>query len=190
MAIPGWDHDRNHGWAIFGEQIADTRDYDDLPPLAGRFLLAGMSDDSAIPGNPAREIRLTAESESEVMFFDTDCGGVVSNIAYLRFFEVARTRLTDALGMTLAEMSASQVFPAVARTEVDYRKPAKLGDRLSIRARVERFEKVRMHCHFEMRRIGGDEAVIAECRQVCVLVQMPEGRPKRIPAEWLALMEE
>lgn len=124
------------------------------------------------------------------MFFDTDCGGVVSNIAYLRFFEVARTRLTDALGLTLAEMAETNLFPAVARTEVDYRKPARLGDRLRIHAWVERFEKARMHCRFEMRRIGGDEALIAECRQVCVLVQMPGGRPRRIPAEWMALIPE
>lgn len=137
-----------------------------------------------------RTLSTRAECEAEVMFFDTDCGGVVSNIAYLRHFEVARTRLTDALGLTLAEMSETNLFPAVARTEVDYRKPARLGDRLRIRARVERFEKARLHCHFEMRRIGGDEALIAECRQVCVLVQMPEGKPRRIPAEWLALLPE
>jgi len=31
----------------------------------------------------------------QVMFFDTDCGGVVSNIAYLRFIEIARTRLAE-----------------------------------------------------------------------------------------------
>src|SRR5438552_3577396 len=30
-------------------------------------------------------------TEVQVMFFDTDCGGVVSNIAYLRFIEIART---------------------------------------------------------------------------------------------------
>ena len=31
------------------------------------------------------------ETQEEVMFFDTDCGGVVHNIAYLRFIETART---------------------------------------------------------------------------------------------------
>ncbi len=139
---------------------------------------------------PAAALRSEAETEAEVMFFDTDCGGVVSNIAYLRHFEVARTRLTDALGLTLAEMAETRVFPAVARTEVDYRKPAMLGDRLHIRAWVERFEKVRMHCRFEMRRVGGDGALIAECRQTCVLVQMPEGRPRRLPAEWLSLVPD
>jgi YbgC/YbaW family acyl-CoA thioester hydrolase len=130
------------------------------------------------------------DTEIEVMFFDTDCGGVVSNIAYLRFFEIARTRLTDALGLSLSEMVKTQVFPAVSRTEVDYRKPARLGDKLRIRARIERFEKVRMHCHFEMTRFEGDAAVMAECRQVVVLVQMPEGKPRRIPDAWLRIFPE
>ena len=128
------------------------------------------------------------QTEAEVMFYDTDCAAVVSNIAYLRFYEVARTRLTDALGLTVTEMTASGLFPTVARTEVDYRKPARLGDRLRVRAWVERFDKVRMHCRFEMHRIGGDEALLSECRQVVVLVQLPSGRPRRIPPEWVALV--
>ena len=40
------------------------------------------------------------------MFFDTDLGGVVHNIAYLRFIETARTRLAAQLGMELKEMAA------------------------------------------------------------------------------------
>ncbi|PYK15558.1 MAG: acyl-CoA thioesterase, partial [Verrucomicrobia bacterium] len=39
------------------------------------------------------------------MFFDTDCGGVVSNIAYLRFIEIARTLLAEELGLALTEMA-------------------------------------------------------------------------------------
>ena len=42
----------------------------------------------------------------QVMFFDTDCGGVVSNIAYLRFIEIARTRLAEKLGLALARDGA------------------------------------------------------------------------------------
>jgi hypothetical protein len=44
----------------------------------------------------------------QVMFFDTDCGGVVSNIAYLRFVETARTLLAEELGLALAEMAQTQ----------------------------------------------------------------------------------
>ena len=38
-------------------------------------------------------------TEIQVMFFDTDCGGVVHNIAYLRFVEIARTLLAEELGL-------------------------------------------------------------------------------------------
>ena len=44
-------------------------------------------------------------TEEEIMFFDTDCGGVVHNIAYLRFIETARTRLAAKLGLDLKKMS-------------------------------------------------------------------------------------
>ena len=57
-------------------------------------------------------------TELQVMFFDTDCGGVVHNIAYLRFIEIARTLLAEQLGMALADMAQSQRYPVVVRTEL------------------------------------------------------------------------
>ena len=71
-------------------------------------------------------------TEVQVMFFDTDCGGVVHNIAYLRFIEIARTVLAEQLGLGLADMARNQCYPVVVRTEIDYRRPAALGDRLAI----------------------------------------------------------
>lgn len=38
-------------------------------------------------------------TEDEVMFYDTDCGGVVHNLAYLRMIEACRTKLGAKLGM-------------------------------------------------------------------------------------------
>ena len=65
----------------------------------------------------------------QVMFFDTDCGGVVSNIAYLRFIEIARTHLAEELGLAVVEMAQKETYPVVVRTEIDYRRAARLGDR-------------------------------------------------------------
>jgi YbgC/YbaW family acyl-CoA thioester hydrolase len=120
----------------------------------------------------------------EVMFFDTDCGGVVSNIAYLRFVETARTALTSKLGMSPQDMTESMLFPAVTRTEIDYRKPARLGDKLSVIAELESLGTVRIGCRFEICR-EADSAVLATCRQTLALVQLPRGRPQRIPESWL-----
>lgn len=129
-----------------------------------------------------------AEVQEKVMFYDTDCGGVVSNIAYLRFVEKARSALFDALGMTASEMTSSLLFPAVTRTEINYLRPAKLGDGIIVQARVVRFEKVKIHCQFDLlsdRSTNDSEICFATAVQQVVLVQMPSGRPSRVPLEWI-----
>jgi YbgC/YbaW family acyl-CoA thioester hydrolase len=127
---------------------------------------------------------LNIRTEEEVMFFDTDCGAVVHNIAYLRFIETARTRLAVKLGMDLRQMSETQLFPVVVRTEIDYRRSAKLGDQLVIEGEIERFERARFWCRFKVVR-PADDTLMVTCRQSLALVQMPEGRPVRLPEEWL-----
>src|SRR2546430_9600745 len=89
-------------------------------------------------------------TEVQVMFFDTDCGGVVHNLAYLRMIETARTRLAAKLGMNLRDMSRTHLYPVVVRTEIDYRKPAMLGDELAIHGKLESVERARFWCSFEM----------------------------------------
>jgi YbgC/YbaW family acyl-CoA thioester hydrolase len=125
----------------------------------------------------------TIQTREEVMFFDTDCGGVVHNIAYLRMIETARTRLATQLGMQLRQMAETQLYPVVLRTEIDYRKPAKLGDLLRIDGRLDLVERVRFWCAFEVRR-EEDDALLITCRQSLALVQMPQGRPVRLPDDW------
>jgi len=129
------------------------------------------------PDTPAVETR------EEVMFFDTDCGGVVHNIAYLRMIETARTRLAAKLGMALSEMAQTQLYPVVVRTEIDYRKPAKLADELIIHGHLEKVERARFWCAFEVRR-AADSHLLITCRQALALVQMPQGKPVRLPADW------
>jgi YbgC/YbaW family acyl-CoA thioester hydrolase len=71
-------------------------------------------------------------THENIMFFDTDCAGVVNNIAYLRMIETCRTHLGASMGMDFKSMASSQLFPAVVRTEIDYRIPAKLGDKVKV----------------------------------------------------------
>lgn len=117
------------------------------------------------------------------MFFDTDCAAVVHNIAYLRFIETARTLLAGDLGLSLAEMARSQRYPVVVRTEIDYKRPAALGDVLAIDGWLERVERIRFWCAFTVTR-PADGAVLVRCRQLLALVQMPAGKPIRLPDEW------
>ena len=137
-------------------------------------------DDSAPPDDVAR-----IRHEVQVMFFDTDCAAVVHNIAYLRFIETARTLLAGQLGMSLADMARRQEYPVVVRTEIDYKRPAVLGDTLVVEGWLERVERIRFWCAFAITR-KGDSTVLIRCRQMLALVQMPGGRPIRLSDDWQA----
>ena len=78
----------------------------------------------------------TLDTTARVMFFDTDAGGVVHNIAYLRFIETNRSYLAEKLGWRLDAGMEENLCPVVVRTEIDYRRPARLWDELTVRWRV------------------------------------------------------
>ena len=125
----------------------------------------------------------TIQTEVQVMFFDTDCAAVVHNIAYLRFIEIARTLLAEQLGMGLVGMAETGAYPVVVRTEIDYRKPARLGDKLVVHGRLDVVERMRFWVAFQIKR-PADGALIAESRQSLAVIQMPQGKPVRLPEDW------
>jgi len=85
--------------------------------------------------------------------------------------------------MKMVEMAKTQRYPVVVRTEIDYRRAAQLGDRLRIDGWLDRLERARFWCGFEIRRLG-DDALIAESRQMLALVQMPGAKLLRLPDAW------
>ncbi len=117
----------------------------------------------------------------EVMFFDTDCGGVVHNLAYLRMIETCRTKLAEKMGMNLQSMSKTQQFPVLVSTEIQYKKPAVLGDKIKTIGKLTQIKGAKFWCSFEM----VDEqtqTLLITCTQSLALVQMPKGKPLRLPA--------
>jgi YbgC/YbaW family acyl-CoA thioester hydrolase len=125
----------------------------------------------------------TLETEVRVMFFDTDAAGLVHNIAYLRFIETNRSLLAEKLGYPLQEMLSAGDCPVVARTEIDYRRPARLWDALLVHGELAEFERSRFWCAFTITR-PSDGTLIVTCRQMLVVVQLPELKVRRLPDHW------
>ena len=123
------------------------------------------------------------EYEMPVMFFDTDCGGVIHNLAYLRFVETARTVMAEQMGMRLAEMAAEGLYPVVLRTEIDYLSPGKFGDRIIVRGGVSEVGRVRFWVEFDVVR-ADDGTVLTKSRQSLALIRMPGPKAERLPEEW------
>jgi len=116
----------------------------------------------------------------QVMFFDTDVGGVVHNIAYLRFVETTRTLLAVKLGLDWKWMQEMSIFPVILKTEIDYHAPALVGDKLDVQVDLGEATGVRFWCHFKITR-PADGALIVSGKQALAFVKTPEGKPLRLP---------
>ncbi len=70
---------------------------------------------------------------TRVYWEDTDAGGVVYYANYLRFMERARTEWLRTLGFCQRDLANNHgVLFAVTRVRIDYRRPARLDDELSV----------------------------------------------------------
>jgi acyl-CoA thioesterase FadM len=54
---------------------------------------------------------------------------------------------------------------------------------LTVDGWLEKVERTRFWCAFDVRR-PADGALIVQARQMLALVQMPSGKPMRLPADW------
>lgn len=124
------------------------------------------------------------ETRVKVYYFDTDAAGVVHNVAYLRLVEVARSELAERLGWSLGEMGSSGLVPVLVRTEIDYLRPARLGEELLIESRLTRLERLRFSIESSIRK-NGESRNLVRCRQTLVTVRVADGRPQAVPEAWV-----
>jgi len=101
-----------------------------------------------------------------VYYEDTDAGGVVYYANYLKFFERARTEWLRHLGIgqTLLAETEGRLF-VVKNVEIQYRRPARLDDELTIHTEVRRMGRASIH--FEQRAVRGDDLLCKATVTVC-----------------------
>lgn len=122
-----------------------------------------------------------------VYYEDTDAGGVVFYANYLKFFERARTEWLRALGFHQSDMADRlQRMFVVTGLDMDYRKPARLDDLLTVRSRVTRLGRASIH--FAQRAERRDELIASGNIQICC-VDTANLRPAVLPADVRASLQ-
>lgn len=123
-----------------------------------------------------------------VYYEDTDAAGVVYYASYLRFLERARTEWLASLGFTLwaleREHRASFV---VHRLEIEYRRPARLGDALEVTLALLERGRSRLAMAQDVVRDG---ALLARARVTLACLDPGTWRPARIPAPIAQTLKE
>ena len=113
-----------------------------------------------------------------VYYEDTDFTGVVYHANFLRYMERGRSDFIRLAGVDHGFMAAQggAAF-AVAKIDIDYKKPARIDDALMVRSRFLPVKGVRLHALQQVFR--GDE-LLAEARVTAVCVG-PDTRPIKPP---------
>lgn len=116
-----------------------------------------------------------------VYYENTDFTGLVYHGDYVRFFERGRSDFLRVLGVghaLLLERTDPMAF-VIARMEIDFRRPARIDDALTVVTTYERMTAVRLDARQRIYR--GDELLCgAHVHAACIDLQ---GRPRRAPPE-------
>ena len=109
-----------------------------------------------------------------VRFRDVDALGHVNNAVFLTYLEEARIAFLVPLGAEVSNM-------ILARVEIDFRAPLRMGDEIEIGVRPANVGTKSFELEYEIRR--GD-TVAAEAKTVLVSYDYSNGRPVELPDSW------
>jgi tol-pal system-associated acyl-CoA thioesterase len=110
---------------------------------------------------------------------DTDAGGIVYYVNYLKFMERARTEFMRSLGFGKASMFSDQLMFVVQDVAVQYLQPARLDDELLASVRLDKTGGASMTMH---QRVLRGETVLVEADIKIACVDQHSLQPQRIPA--------
>lgn len=117
-----------------------------------------------------------------VYFEDTDAGGMAYHAAYLRWAERARTESLREAGLPHHEMMERHgAILVVRRVEVEYVRPARLDDAVTVETRVLAVRGASLVLDQRARKDGADLAVM---RVELACLDRTDLRPRRIPEPW------
>ena len=113
-----------------------------------------------------------------VYYEDTDFSGFVYHASYLRFMERGRTELLRGLAGDQSDLhrEADGLVFVVRRMSLDYLKPARMDDALTVMTATRELRGASMHLDQEVRR--GDEVLV---RAEVVVACVRDGRAVRLP---------
>lgn len=132
---------------------------------------------------PAQEFSLPLR----VYIEDTDAGGIVYYVNYLKYMERARTEFMRSIGFDRAGIFSRDSMFVVQSVAVSYLQPAKLDDAVEATALPIRLGAASMLLSQSVRR--GD-TVLAEGEVRIACVDRASLQPRRMPAEMLARLRE
>ena len=130
---------------------------------------------------------MRAQSEAQsfalrcrVYFEDTDAGGIVYYVNYLKFMERARTERLRALGFAQSQLAEDGLLFVVHSAEARYLAPARLDDEVIVSAQVVELNRVSLRFRQQVWR-ASDSVLLCEGYFLVACVRADNFKPRAIP---------
>jgi 4-hydroxybenzoyl-CoA thioesterase len=115
-----------------------------------------------------------------VYFEDTDAGGIVYYVNYLKFMERARTERLRDLGFLQSTLAAEGLLFVVHSAEARYYAPARLDDELLVSAEIIELNRASLRFRQQVRR-AADDVLLCEGQFTVACVCADNLKPRAIP---------
>lgn len=115
------------------------------------------------------------EFKVRVRYAETDQMGVVYHGNYAQYFEMGRVEWLRNLGLSYVYMEKNGIMLPVVSLTLNYKKPARYDDLLTVRTILKKQESVRIEFDYEIYNENGE--LLTTGNSVLVFVDMKTGRP-------------
>jgi 4-hydroxybenzoyl-CoA thioesterase len=117
---------------------------------------------------------------TRVYFEDTDAGGIVYYVNYLKFMERARTERLRDLGYAQSQLAQEGLLFVVHTAQARYHAPARLDDELRVSAEVIEVNRASLRFRQQVRRLA-DDLLLCEGQFLVACARADNLKPRGIP---------
>ena len=126
---------------------------------------------------------------STVKLHHTDAAGVLFFVNYFKIAHDAYEEFLEAIGLDIAQLiDESPFLLLIAHAEADYKKPQRVGDKITVEIRVERIGNSSFTLAYRIIDALGDEATLVNT--VHAALDKKSGKVMRLPEDLKAKLEK
>lgn len=126
------------------------------------------------------------EVHVRVRYSETDQMGVVYHGSYVPYFEIGRVEWLRNRGISYKALEESGIALPIVSMHINYKKPARYDDLLTITTRLKQYSGVKIEFDCEIRSVNDE--LLTTAHFILVFVDVKTGRPIVPPTEVLEIM--
>lgn len=127
------------------------------------------------------------EVQVRVRYGETDQMGVVYHGSYVPYFEIGRVEWLRNKGVSYKSLEASGIALPIVSMHLNYKKPARYDDMLTINTKLKHYSGVKIEFDCEIR--SENEELLTTAHFILVFVDTKNGKPIVPPSYILEILK-